>query len=420
MRITRIIALMALALLSTAVAGSMEDSGTLSIDVQEVPIGTVLTMIAQQKSLNIVVSGNVDVLVSLRLEDVEVEHALQALLYPAGFNYYLSDNVIVVKPIERDAVGELASRIVTLDHQDPNTVRDALEARRSVKGSIAVLDKTQGRTEFSSSQIMITDFPNVLDELVALAHELDQEQKMIMIAVKIIETKVDDESNLGLSWPDMISATLGASSSSSDDTEESGIDATAMYNPNDGSSVWGMLSVGQLDGVLNMLVQDGRSKLLSDPRVTTLDGHQAEIKVQTIIPIPTVNRFTEGASTSDILTFQDVEVGLAVMVTPKLSANGKITLDVSGRIEDIIGYAGPVDNQKPITSSRSIETIVQVKNGETVVLGGLYKEDHIKQTKKVPLLGSIPFLGKLLFTSTSEEKNTTDLTILITPTVLPD
>ena len=420
MRIIRIFTLLAGILFSTAIVTAAEDSATLSIDVQEVPIGTVLTMIAKQNDLNIVVSGDVNVLVSLRLSNVAIEDALQALLYPAGFNYYLSDNVIVVKPIERDAVGELASRIVTLNHQDPNTVRDALEARRSIKGTITVLDRTQGATEFSSSQIMITDFPIVLDQLVALAHELDQEPHMILIAVKIIETKVDDQSNLGFSWPDMVSATLGANSSSGDGSDVSGNDAAGIYNPNDGSYVWGMLSVGQLDAVLNMLVQDGRSKLLSDPRITTLEGHQAEIKVQTIIPIPTVNRFTEGASTSDILTFQDVEVGLSLLVTPKLSGNGKITLEVNGRIEDIIGYAGPVDNQKPITSSRSIQTIVQVPDGETVALGGLFKEDYIKQTKKIPLLGSIPFLGKLLFTSTSEEKATTDLTILITPTVLPN
>jgi general secretion pathway protein D len=359
----------------------------------------------------------------LRLEDVEVEPALQALLYPAGFNYYFSDNVVVVKPVAIDAVGELSSQLVTLYHQDPISVRDALEARTSTKGAIAILDQTQGTTEFSPSQILITDFPAVLEQLVTLAHELDQEPRMISIAIKIIETKLDDASNLGFSWPAELSASLGAANgegSDIGDVQLVGSGATGTYNPNNGSYVWGTLTVNQLNGVLNLLLQNGRSKLLSDPHITTLDGHQAEIRVEKIIPIPTVSRFTEAASTSDIMTFQDEEVGLSVLVTPKMSGNNKITLHVDTRIEDIIGFAGPVDNQKPITSMRSIKTVVQVANGETVALGGLYKEDYIESTKKFPLLGSIPILGKLLFTSTSKDKTTTDLMILITPTVLPN
>ena len=88
-------------------------------------------------------------------------------------------------------------------------------------------------------------------------------------------------------------------------------------------------------------------------------------------------------------------------------------------MEDIIGYAGPQDNQKPITASRSIRTRITVDDGETAVLGGLLKEDEIKTVRKVPLLGYIPLLGRLLFTNTSTEKTTTDLLILITPKIMP-
>jgi type II secretory pathway component GspD/PulD (secretin) len=89
------------------------------------------------------------------------------------------------------------------------------------------------------------------------------------------------------------------------------------------------------------------------------------------------------------------------------------------QVEDIIGYAGPADNQKPITASRSLSTTVTVNDGETVALGGLLKETDIVQKQKFPVLGYIPVIGSLFFTNKSTEKTTTDLIILITPRIMP-
>ena len=195
-------------------------------------------------------------------------------------------------------------------------------------------------------------------------------------------------------------------------------DRAASMDLETGQWVWGTLSVGELNAVLDLLEQNNNSKLLSDPRITTLENNEAEIKIQIVIPIPTVNRFTEAASTTDILTFYDEEIGISLKVTPRINEAGKITMDVQPIVEDIIGYAGPPDNQKPITTERSIRTRITVTDGETAALGGLLKESEIQIERKVPLLGSIPFLGKLLFTNKSKEKSTTDLLILITPHIM--
>jgi type II secretory pathway component GspD/PulD (secretin) len=148
---------------------------------------------------------------------------------------------------------------------------------------------------------------------------------------------------------------------------------------------------------------------VSDPRISTLENHEAVFKFETIIPIQTINRFTEGAATSDIVTFEDEEVRLSLRVTPR---------DIEPKVEDIIGFNGPPENKKPITSSRSIRTRITIADGETVALGGLLKENDIETVKTVPLFGSIPLLGRLLFTHTSKTTTTTDLTILITPHIL--
>jgi len=410
--------------LSSPVASDSLSEGRISLDLEDMPLMSVLKMIAAQNDLNLVISSEVSGEVSLRLDDVKVETALDALLTANGLNYFLRDGIMVVKPVEADAAGELSSRIITLKYLSPFTAKKALETRLSQKGSVTILDKSGssngGDEMYSANRLLITDFPNLIDELATLTDELDQPERTLLIEARIIETKVDSKLDLGLTWPNSISATVseadGASSSSGE--EESGSSAVVYPLDPTGRWKWGKLSVAEVGLVLNALSQTGDSKLISDPRVTTLENHRAEFAVQTIVPIQTINRFSEGAATSDIVTFEDEEIGISLVVTPRINEGNKITLDIKPTVEDIIGYAGPKDNQKPITASRTITARITVEDGETVALGGLLKENEIETIQKVPLLGDIPLLGGLLFTSKKIEKSATDLVILVTPHIL--
>lgn len=414
---------LALSFSISAAASRLENTESLSLELESVPIAMVLQMIAQQNDLNLVISGEVTGEVTLRLDKVDVPTALNAILSPHGYNYYVKNGVIVVKLISVDAPEELVSRTITLKYIEPITAKKALESRLSSKGQVVILDKAVdaggGSKTYRANRILITDFPSVVAEMATLIDEIDQPERMISIEVKIIETKVDTKSKLGFSWPAAIDLTLGGTGDSAALSSSTTDGKAGQLDLNTGTWRWGTLSVGQLRMVLDLLNQSGNSKLISDPHITTLENHEAEIKVQTIVPIPTINRFTEGAAIQDILTFQDEEVGITLKVTPRITGDGKITLDVFPKVEDIIGYSGPPDNQKPITTSRSIRTRITVADGETAALGGLLKEDEIIREQKVPLLGSIPLIGKLLFTNRSKEKTTTDLIILITPRIMP-
>ncbi|UCG62049.1 MAG: hypothetical protein JSV52_01790 [Candidatus Zixiibacteriota bacterium] len=412
---------------SFASAALLNNPDKLSMELESVALRTVLNMIAQQYSLNLVVADNVEGEVSLRLENVDIETALEAILYPNGYNFYMKEDVIIVKPIEFEAVGELVAEVVTLKYIEPITAKNALEVIKSSKGKIIVLSKTAeqegaaGDDAYAANRIAISDYPSVVSRMMALIAEMDKPERQISIEVKIIETNLDSQSQLGLSWPTSVTTTLGAGSTSSTTANQSTElqNVAADYNLNTGTWTWGTLSVSQMSMILSMLEEKGNSKLISDPHVTTLENHEAVIEVATVIPIPTVTRFTEGAATQDIMTFYDEEVGISVVVTPRINEDGRITMDVRPTVEDIIGYTGSVEAQKPITISRSIRTRITVNDGETAALGGLLKEDVIKRERRVPLLGHIPLLGRLLFTSTSEETSTTDLIILITPRIMP-
>lgn len=434
MNIKKILILATLALLfsqypNMAQAGVLDSGEKLTVDLENVPVATAMNMIAKQYNLNIVVSGDVDATVSVKLKNVELKTALNAILLPNGYNFYINGDVIVVKSIKTRVIGEFVSKVITLNYIAPITARKALVVSKSEHGEIVILDKlseSSKDSKYQPNKILINDFPLVVESMLELLKDLDVKEKLISIEVRIIETLLDENNKIGFSWPSSVATALRAgtqnNSSVNNTTNTSGntsnLNSALSKNLNAGGWTWGTLSVEQLQVVLDLLDQTQNSKLISDPRITTLENHEAEIKILTVIPIPTINRFSESASTTDILTFQDQEVGITLKVTPRINEFGEITMDVFPSVQDIIGFTGSEDSQKPITSERSIRTRITVKDGETATLGGLLKESEIIIERKVPLLGHIPFLGKILFTNKSKEKRMTDLTIFITPKIL--
>ena len=394
----------------------------LSLTLDNVPIVAALNMIAKQNDLNLVIAGEVTGSVTVRLQDVDVATALDAVLTANGYNYFLKDNVIIVKSISSDAAGEFESRVITLKYLSPVTAEKAVAAIMSAKGHVTILDRaTQnetGQNSYHANRIVITDYPSLIDRLVAVIEQIDIPEQSIMIEARIIETTIDSQSDLGLSWPTTLGARLSDDDNSATTNTTNQWSSAGVYEPQNGNWTWGKLSVKEVNLILNALEQNGNSRLVSDPRITTLENHEAMFKFETIIPIQTINRFTEGAATSDIVSYEDKEVGISLRVVPRINEGGTITMDVEPRVEDILRYVGPADNQKPVTASRTIQTRVTVSDGETVALGGLLKENESENIQRVPLLGHIPLIGRWLFSSKSTVKSSTDLLILITPHIL--
>ncbi|MBN2226592.1 MAG: hypothetical protein JW763_04445 [candidate division Zixibacteria bacterium] len=411
-------------LAATAMAEPPKLEEKLSLQFEDVPMTTVLNMMADQYGLNMVLSGDMTQNISIRLVDVTLRDALQAVLSSNGYNYYFSGDVIVVKPFEMDAVGETTVRLMTLDHITPAAAINAASDLLSPKGKIKIIENPQAAAQnaasMAPSKITIIDLPDVVEQIARLIKEIDTPEKQISIQVRMIETGVNNNSDLGFSWPTSLSARgHGIEMSSSGDSDSDESEAIGQINLPDGAWNWGTLSVGEVNLMLDYLVSKGSTKLLSDPKVTTLNNHEAEISVTTNIPIQTINRFSEGGSVQDIVSFQDEEVGISLLVTPHITRSGEILLDVNPSVSEIIGYSGTIENQKPITSERSVRTRLMVKNGETAVMGGLLKESTLEQEESVFLLGSLPILGNI-FKHKSVEKSTTDLVILITPIIVND
>ncbi|MCP4567654.1 MAG: hypothetical protein GY841_08750 [FCB group bacterium] len=397
-----------------------------SLSFDDTPIDVVLKMLAAQNNLNLVVSADVEGDISIQLEEVSLPAALDAILLPNGFNYYISEGIIIVKTVERKVLGELIPKTYRLRYLDAAAVVEVIKPLLSTNGTVMPLMAAMAGSSESGqpagTEIVLFDLPETHEVVVKLLNDIDHKRRQISIEVKIIETNLNKDEKLGINWPKSISASIGgvstptSGSSTSDDESDQGSNAAVMPLE-DGDWQLGYLSVGQVDIVMDFLDQRNSSKLLSNPRLTTLENEKATIEVQTVIPIQTINRFSEGAVIQDIVTFQDEEVGISLEVTPRINDDSTITIRVKPVVQEIIGYSGPADSQKPITSERTITTTVAVANQQTIALGGLLKETSFETESKIFLLGSIPILGPL-FTHTSNETKTTDLLILITPRII--
>jgi len=388
--------------------------------VEEGQISSALNLISREAGFDLVISDLNEKAIWLNLHQVLVEDAIRAILKASGNTYYITGSVVVVTGRSENNREGLESRIYQLKYADAAGFVDAVAGVLSPEASIKVIGLNQGQTAGANQHVnylLLTDTPEKHEIVKGLISDIDVQPRQIAISVKFIETNISGETNLGIDWNKTLEASLTGADPfviEGESGSNAGYSAYSSWPIKKGSFVYGTLTITEAKAILNYLSESGKSRLLSDPSVTTSDGKKATISVTTTIPVQTINRFSEGAVIQDIVTFDYKEVGIILNVIPRINEEGRITLVCQPSVEEITGWVGPTNNQQPITTKRSVETEVVVTNGETVVIGGLYKEGKIEKESKLWLLGDIPVIGNL-FKSKNTTTNKTDLMIFITP-----
>ena len=323
-----------------------------------------------------------------------------------------------------------------------STITSIVGSMLSPVGKIAVDPRT--------NKLIITDVPEVFPQIENILAELDIKPPQILIEAQIVEVNKTSGLSLGFEYggSDGTLASISAPSrtltseffhgktydgsqklhgwdwifSSSQELENessqtSGSTTTTTTTGNSDNQA-GVLNLQAFNIVLKALLTRGEAKYLGKPKVITLNNKTATITTSTDA---TVGRTVtdSGSTTATATTTTSAErkrVGLTLQVTPQVNREGYVTLYVQPTYSDVIasGFDFALD-----TITRAASTLVRVKNGQTVVIGGLLTSRETDQTRKVPLLGDIPVLG-WLFTSRSKSKSTTDLVIFITPTILAE
>ena len=442
----------------------------LSLNFQDIKVRSVLQLIADFTELNLVTSDSVDGSITLRLQDVPWDQALELILKTKGLDKRQIGNVLMVAP---------AAEIAERERQEIETIKQLQElaplqtefiriryasARELFKlfdseetdegedvgaGSTGSILSPRGRVvvDERTNALLITDTADKIEEFRRLIANIDVPLRQVLVEARIVVATDNFDQQVGVQWGGGAAEQgngdrFGITGSLDSLLNEVGADDDELTSIFDFANGNGSIqfpdanfvdlgisdSIGQpqsiavgflsdnfaLNAELSAIAAEGRGEVVSQPRVITGDKQEAEIK--TGEEIPYVESSASGRST---IKFR--EAVLSLKVTPSITPDNRLILDLvitqDSRSEDFV--FGENNSQVPIILKNEIRTQALVDNGKTIVLGGVFRESELEQETKVPLLGDIPVLGRLFKrTIVGNEKN--ELLIFITPRILTD
>lgn len=405
----------------------------ISLDFKDTPIDDVLMIMAKQADVDIIKSPRVEGTVTATLTDVPLDEALTNILESHGYTYLTTDNIVRVIP--KDEVLEIRekilSRVFRITYADVKEVELALRQFISEQGAIS--------SNPGTSNIIVTDTESKIKAIASFVEEIDRKTPQILVEAKIYDVSSQDNLDLGVKWQAGTFTSFGEPTTDQILGNEfgsigniwGGITDTAVgseFNTSisESSSTDGLIRFGVLndsvsiDAALFAAQEDFRAKLLANPRVLVLDNEQAEIKIVEEIPF---QELTESAGGGSIGTTEFRDVGVELRVTPHLTRDGMIRLTLNPKFSvqtrDLV--IPGVDNPfpQPVVATRETRTIALIEDKQTVVIGGLKKQDKSQQMSKVPLLGDLPLLGAL-FRFEGESTINSELVVFITPYLIED
>ncbi len=256
----------------------------------------------------------------------------------------------------------------------------------------------------TNSLIVVTD-PANMQILQGIIGQLDRIPEQVMIETIIVEATLDKSLKLGVEWNYNQNPAFGNTGTQGNLSSGFGL---ANANP----ALQGLrytLTGGNLTSFMNALATDDKFAVLSTPRIFTSNNVEAEINISQSVPYVLSTREDANGNLTFNYAFQDV--GIVLNVIPRITSNGTVTLDVTQTANDLQGFT---DFNAPIVNQRQAFTTVSVKDGETVVLGGMMRNTVTTKVKKLPLLGDIPILGEL-FKTRDNTSSKTELLVLLTP-----
>ena len=328
---------------------------------------------------------------------------------------------------------------------------DIAEVLTRVMKNISELEPAEGLKAGGSSNtstieadegtnaLIITADADEMAALEAVIQRLDIRRAQVLVEAIIVEMEVIDGQDLGLQWLFADSSGFYGSNINANDVRAANIGAAVLPEDSDDGDVnigalagalastpglslgWGQISDGlSMTVILNALKETSNANILSTPSILTLDNQEAYITVEQNVPFVT-GSFTSTAdsATNPFQTIERENVGITLTVTPHINEGDAVVLDISQEVSSLSGLSVTNSASDIITNERKIETKVLAIDGQIVVLGGLIKDDVQDAQQKVPLLGDIPYLGRL-FRSDAEQVTKQNLMVFIRTTIIRD
>ena len=385
-----------------------------SINFQNAKLVNAVRTLVSQDNLNLIMGDNIKGRVTVNLDDVSLETALDAILYVNNYEWFVQDNIIIVQPMttKKTLSGELLTRMFRLNYINGDMASEAVKEVLTPRGKIRAISSTASTNLEPGEKdiVLVTDLPSNFPLIDGVLKSLDIESDQVNIAVKFIETSLKHDEVIGINWDLREQMSIVKSM----DTDTSTTFDLGYLTLGDQTLNFATLSRPIVSAILSLLANDGSTKLLQEPQITTANNSPANILVGTTIPV-LVPQGQGSVFGTNPYTYENQQVNISLDVLPRVNDAGVIMMKIDAVVQDIIGFIG--HDQRPMISTRATNTNVRVNNGETLLIGGLIFDSADEVNSKVPLLGDLPLI-KRLFNYGSKDKEQRELLIFITPTII--
>ena len=403
------------------------------LEAVDVDIRNLLTSIALANNLNIVISDEVQGNVSVKLSNINAQDMIKIIAENNNYMYKFKDNVIYISKGDKD----INLYTVQVNYLELDKIAQTINLM--LTGNLPDKIDDKDKKTAINNKVMIDESENTIsfygtlkqyEQIKKFLQEQDKPQKQVSLEAKVTAIQKDAAKDLGVSWEwsklpqspehEITYDTVKHTVINEDGTKEEITDylpvdeVTRKWNDNE--NIPGVIRFGKgVDGYpyefyyaakIDALISDGKANILARPNITTIQGKEAVINIGSEVPVPTVS--TTNSTTTTSIKYR--EAGIILKCTPRVNEDGIITVKVHTEVSSPM-Y---VEDMKAYRfQKRSADTIVRLKDGQTMVIGGLIGSDEAKQMSKIPFLGDIPILGNL-FKHIQKSKSDTEVMIFLT------
>jgi type IV pilus assembly protein PilQ len=433
---------------ATTESESAADAGGVGVrEFQGDDVGQVLRLLARQSKINMVVSDQIppNTTVTMRLEDVTALQAIAIIVKAKGLFMDKIDNVYYIKtPAER-----------TAEPTESDSYQFSYGRAKEMTPLVAsqLQSKDAPQIDERTNTIFYRETRSNIDNIRKLLVQIDKPTKQVMIEARLVEVTANPKQSYGINWGGVLGGSsnpqtikFAGSDPAGPSTTHVNADGTVTtvpgtppqfkFDPGTGklqgrdffldnsltrlAGQFAILSAPQMSVTVRALNEDSDAEFLANPRVVTADNMQAKIEIIRNQPVPQLN-FNEQTATAVFGGFQDKKFGNTLIVKPLINKDNFITLAVKPEISNKVGdatfvFAGATV-ASPVIDTRSLDSNVLIKSGDTLAIGGLLQDEQTKARTKVPILGDIPVLG-YFFQEKLNARTKRNLLVFVTPTII--
>lgn len=426
----------------------------ITLDFDGTDVRDVIKLLAAKARINIIYGSDVSGTLTLHLSDVPFNEAFRTVLSMMQLSTdQVGDNILrVITPAAlsaQRAASTTITKVIPLNYAKAAAVRTTIDSVRTAEGRAG-----SSSTDLNTNSVIVTESLEGMLATENLINQLDQRPRQVLIEAKLIEVSLNNALNYGIQWnyAGVQRGKIGGQQGLSSNGTPIGLTAApaTVSNPLDQNAltlgglsaaggvgaagsgtgvslaadkIFGALTLGRVtnnylvNATISAAASEGKAKVLSDPKIATLNNQAANINVTTQIPYVTSNVASTGVQTQSV---SYVTTGIQLTVTPSINADGRILLVINPNVsQPSVSAAANTLTGAPAVDTRNAQTSVLVRDGETIVIGGLISDSLQDTIAKIPILGDIPILG-WLFKKKTKSRVRNELLIFVTTHVLPD